>query len=116
MKITNLRELGERREVKLWDTVYFGNFRYNVEKTYLEVRNFSQGDAIFKYLGLSDEEIFELADSSYGYKSGRTGYWPYYKLNDFCAAKRLIVEVYKSLEDKREKERIKNRFSILDIR
>ncbi len=122
--ITNLKELKEHKELKLYDKVIFTineeKIEYEVKGTYLKdlsSNNYlSNNDKIFRILKLNKNKLAEKA-----YKVKRTGnpendnYWPETKGEDYPALTKLVRELYTIIEEKEPKYTKYNRFEIMDI-
>lgn len=123
MNINNLKELEERKTLEMNDTVYFTvgeeTIEYVVRGVYLlnsSSDNFN--NRIFEILERDKEKI---AEKAYGYPptnlSGNTSnLWPQTKDDDYSALTRLVKELYKIIEEKKEVYiPILTRWELLDL-
>ena len=68
-------------------------YDYRVYDTYLEYKDGSYNDQIFKALGINEETKIQMANKYYGY-SPCGGEWPEYRHKDFDAATELVKRLY----------------------
>lgn len=79
------------------DIVIFGNIEYKVLKKFLIECDNSDNDRIFRILSIPSKENF--AQKAYGYEPS-VGAWPECKPCDYAALTRLVIELYKVIEEK----------------
>ena len=132
MVIHNLKELRSlNRDLKQQDEICFAiekeeKILYRIEDSFLNCLSHDNG-IVFRLLKIQEKEKKKLAERCYGYKHhfhGSGVYWPYFKVGDYKAAKRLIEQIYILIEGEHSQEdstedstedRINSRYEILDI-
>lgn len=78
------------------DIVYLKGIRYTVQSRFLK-EEYVNNDKIFDVLSISSKE--EFATNAYGYDC-YGGAWPECNRNDYEALTRLVIELYKIIEEK----------------
>ena len=115
--ITCLKELEERRELE-YDVVIFTVkeeiSKYNVRYYFLNLKK-GTNNVIFKLLKISENEITEIAEKTYGYERQGGGDWPESKMGDFPALTRLVKELYLIIEERKPVYTKFTRFEIMEI-
>ena len=84
------------------DTVKFHykkeSVTYTVDRNYLGATGGNENYKIFRLLGMTlDDEIYEYASKLYEYSDGVRGGWPEYHIEDYEAATRFVLEIYKRI-------------------
>lgn len=102
----NTLKLGDNVQFKIPETNVYLN--YKVHEQFL-ASECGFNNAIFTLLHINN---YEIADKCYGYES-TTGGWPEFKFHDFEAATRLVLELYKIIEEHTSIKKQNNKDSIL---
>ena len=120
--ITCLKELEEKRILEYNDIVEFTvkekTLKYEVDITYLHYLINGKNDTIFRILEINKykltKKIYKYTDEYINSKFGEYR-WPETEEQDYPALTKLVVELYRIIEERETKYTKFTRFEIMEI-